>query len=113
MVRVNADEERVKFLEHRAQGRRDALRQKDRNARADAKKFNMGDGAQLAEQMLKFFIAEQERVTTAEQHVPDFRMSANVVDLFVELRVKIVAGGVADETRARAISAISGTTVGH
>ena len=48
MIRVNAHEERVKLLQHCAEFRRDTLRQKCRNSRADAEEFHMRNRAQAA-----------------------------------------------------------------
>src|SRR4051812_1846586 len=67
MVRMNADEERMKFFQHLAQFRRDALGQKNRNARADAQKFQMRNRAKLAEEMFEAFVTEEERVAAAEE----------------------------------------------
>ena len=56
----------MKLLQHRTQLERDALRQKDRNARADAEEFDVRNRPQPAEEIFELFIAEQQRVTTAE-----------------------------------------------
>ena len=113
MVRVDAHEERMKFFQHRAQFRRDALRQKNRDARADPQKFHMRNRAQAAQQMFQFFVAQQQRVAAAQEHVADFRVRGDVGDLLVEFGMKIVAGRVADQPRARAITAIRRAAVRH
>src|SRR5437899_3880332 len=71
----------------------------------------MRNGAQPAEQMLEPLVAEQQWIAATEQNVAYLGMVPDIFDLFVELRMKIVASGVADEARARAITAIRGATV--
>src|SRR6266567_9300015 len=103
MIRMNADEQRVIFLQSRAQLRRDALREKNRDVRAEAQELHVRDAAQLREQVFELLVAEQERVAAAEQHVAHFGMLADIADLLREVGMKIVARRVADEPRARAI----------
>ena len=81
MIGVDADEQRMKFFQHRAQFRRDALRQENRDARADAQKFHVRNRAQPAQQIFQLLIAQQQRVAAAQQHVADFRMLRDVFDL--------------------------------
>src|SRR3954453_19961336 len=95
------------LLQHGAQLRRDPLRKKNGDARSDAQKLDMRNGAQPAEQQLQLLVAEQKRVTAAEQHVADLRRATYVIDLFFELRVKVVSRGVADQPRTRAIPAVA------
>ncbi len=102
----------MKLLQHVAQFRRDALRQKHRNARADADEFHVRNRAQPAEQILELFIAEQQRIAATKQHIADGGGPGDVVDLPVELRMEIVAGGVADQTRPGAIPAVRRAAVG-
>ena len=45
---MDADEQRMIFFQHGAQRGRDALGQKNRDARADAQKLQMRNGPQLA-----------------------------------------------------------------
>ena len=99
--------------QHGTEFRRNALGQEDRDAGPDAQELDMRNGAQLAEQKVQLFVAQQEGVPSAQEHVPDFGMAADVIHLTVELRMKVVAGGVADETRPGAIAAIRRTPIGH
>ena len=57
MVRVDAHEEWMKFFQHRAKFGRDALRQKRRDARTDAQKFNMRNRAQAAQKIFQLVVA--------------------------------------------------------
>ena len=100
-------------MQHRAQLRRDALRQEDRYPRADAQKLHVRDRAQTAQQMFQLLVAEQQRVAAAQQHVAHLRMAADVLDLPVELGMEIVAAGVAHQPRPRAIPAIRRAPVRH
>ena len=72
----------------------------------------MRNRPQPAQQILQLFIVQQQRVAAAQQHVADFRMLGDVVDLPVEIGMKIVAAGVAHQPRAGAIAAITRATVG-
>ena len=112
MVRVNADEKRMKLFEHRAEFRRDALRKKNRNARAEAEKLDVLDAAQPVQEVFELLVAEQQRVAAAEQHVAHFGVLADVLYLAIELRVKIVARRIAHESRPGAITAVRRAAVG-
>ena len=101
------------LAQHSAELRRDALRQKNRDARAEAEKLDVRNGAQPAEKMFQPFVAEQERVAAAQEHVPHLRVVADVLDLAVELGVKIVSARIAHEPRAGAVTAVGRATVRH
>src|SRR4051812_42628987 len=113
MIGMNAEEERVIFLEHRTQLWRDALRQENRNARADAQELHMRNRPQLAQKKLQLFVTQEQRVAAAQQDITDGWGPPDVIDLAIELGVKIVAGGVADQARASAVTTIAGTAIGH
>src|SRR6185503_4661458 len=100
VVGVDADEERMKLSQHRAQLRSDALREKDRNAGPDAKELDVPNRPQPAEKIFQLLVAEQQRVAAAQQHVPHFGMLFDVSKLFVEVRMKVVSAGVAHQARA-------------
>ncbi len=72
----------------------------------------MRNGAQPAQKTFEFFIAQQQRVAATQQHVTDFLVLRDIFDLLVEFGMKIIAVRVADEPRARAITAIRGAPVG-
>src|SRR5438874_8680600 len=100
------------LFKHRAKFVRDPLWQENWNARADPHEFDMRNGPQFAEQVLKLVIAEEQRVAAAEQHVADRRIAADIIELPSKVRMKIVAGGVAHQPRACAVPAIAGAAVG-
>src|SRR5256885_65149 len=100
------------LFEHRAKLRRDPLRQENWDARANPHEFHMRNGAQFAEQVLKLVIAEEQWITAAEQHVADRRIAADIIELPGEVRMEIVAGGIAHQPRACAVPAIAGTAIG-
>ena len=112
MIRVDADKQRVKFLQQRAEFRRDALREKNRDPRANPDKLQVRNRAQPGEEIRQLFVAEQQRIAAAQQDVAHFGMFRDVGELFVELRMEVVAGGVADEPGTRAIPAIRRAPVG-
>src|SRR5262249_11976691 len=89
------------------------LRQKNRNARPNAQELDVRNSAQLVQQELQLLVVEEQGVAAAQQHIAHGPGSPDVLDLLVELRMKIVAGGIADEPRAGAVPAIAGTAVGH
>ena len=66
MIDVHAHPERMIFREHRAKLGRDALRQKNRNARADAQKFDVRNRAQAAQHFFQLIVAEEQRVAAAQ-----------------------------------------------
>src|ERR1700720_300156 len=99
----------MKLSKHRAELRCDALRQEYRDACADPQELDMRNSPQLAEQMLELVVAKKQRVAAAEQHVADGGCAANIIELAGEFRMEIVAAGVANEPRARAVTAIGGT----
>src|SRR5438045_9017627 len=102
---MHADKQRMVLPQHRAQFRRDKMRQKNWNPRANPQKLNVRDRAQLAEQRLEFLITEQQWVATAQEHIANGRRAPNIIDLPVELRMKIITGRVAHQARASAIPA--------
>ena len=111
VVRVDADEEGVELPQHRAQLGRDALREEEWDARADAEELDVLDGPQPGEEILELLVAEEQRVAAGEEHVADFRVRGDVINLPVKLRVEVIAAGVAHEPRARAIAAVGGAAV--
>lgn len=62
----------------------------NRNARADADKLDMRDRAQAAEERLEFFIAQQQRIPAAQQHVANGGRAPDVINLLLEVRMKIM-----------------------
>src|SRR6476659_1581573 len=65
MIYMHAHPERMMFRQHCAQLRRDALRQENRDPRADAEEFYVLDRAQPREQLVELIVAEDESVATA------------------------------------------------
>ena len=58
MIHVHAYPKRMMFREHRAKIGRDALRQKNRDTRADAEELDVRDGAQALQDAFEFIVAE-------------------------------------------------------
>src|SRR5439155_23300311 len=101
------------FGEDRAQLRRDPLRQKNWNARADPEKFNVLDRAQPRQQLVDLIVAENQRVAAAQQNVAHFGMLFEITERFLEIGVQFLFTNPADDAAASAISAVSRATIGH
>src|SRR5690349_19441355 len=71
----------------------------------------MRNRAQLLEERLRFVVAQEQRLTAAEENVAHIRMLTDVFGLPVELGMKIIARRITDQPRARAIPAITGATI--
>ena len=83
------------FLQHPAKLGRDPLRQENRHAGADTKKFEMWNRAQTDEDFFEFGITEEERVTAGEKHVAHFALQRS------RLRALAVRGSQDAEPRTR------------
>ena len=77
---------------------RDALRQENRDASADAEKLHVRNGAQPAQEIFELVIAEATAGSpplSSTSRISGWRV--DIFNLLVELRMKIVASGVADQ----------------
>jgi hypothetical protein len=99
VVDVDADPERVEFLEHGAEFGRDPLRQEDGDPAADAEKFDVLDGAQSAEKIFEARIGKQERVAAGKEDVADFGVLLQVVDGAVEIELEFLFADAAEEAQ--------------
>ena len=114
MIRVNADEQRMIFPQHRAQFRRDALRQENRDARCRcAGTRRAGSRATARSKCSSLSSLNNSGSPPLSSTSRICGVLPDVLDLRVEFRMKIVAGGVADQPRARAIAAVTRATVRH
>ena len=94
VVEVEVDPQRVVLLEHLAQLVVDPLGQEDGHPRADPDDLDVGDLAQAAQDRLEQLRGEGQAVAAADQHVPDLRRPAQVVELgLVLLAVEVHASG--------------------
>jgi hypothetical protein len=66
VVDVNTHPERMKFLEHLAQRRRDPLREENRDPCADPDELDMFDGAQTAQNPPEFIVREEQGISAGE-----------------------------------------------
>ena len=68
----------------------------------------MADGAEPAEQIIEPLVGERQRIAAGDQHVANFGMRRDVIERLLPLRAAegIVAAGLADHARARAVAAI-------
>src|SRR5882762_6380408 len=111
MVGVDAHPDRAVFLEDIAQRGRDALRQENRNARAEADELDVLDRTQARKQMFEFIVGEEEGIAAGEEHVPNFGMRLDVAQALFVLRVKIIILSVGNQTAARAVATIGGAAI--
>jgi hypothetical protein len=87
MVDMHAHPKRMMFRQNRAQLWRNALGQENRNARSDAKKFNVLYRAQPAEQLVELVVAKNERVAATEQDIAHFGVLFEIPERFLEIRM--------------------------
>ncbi len=113
VVDVKTDPNRAVFFEDFCEGGSDALGEKDRDAGTDANEFNVGDGAEFAEEVIEFAVGEQEGVAAAEEDVADFGVFADVLESRLEFGVEVVILGVGDEAAAGTVATVGGATVGN
>src|SRR5205085_1346542 len=71
MIHVHAHPQWMVLLQHLAKRGRDALRQENRNARADAEKLDVRNRAQTAQDFLELIVAEEQSVAAAQEHIAD------------------------------------------
>ena len=74
VVGVDGNEKRVVLFQHRAEFRRDALGQENRDARADADELDVRDGPQAGEDLVEPIIREEQGIAAGKQDVADFRV---------------------------------------
>ena len=113
VVDVNAHPHRAVFFEDFGEGGGDALGEKDGDTGTDTNEFDVGDGAEFAEEVVEFVVGEQEGVAAAEEDVADFGVLADVLEARFKFGVEVVILGVGDEAAAGAVAAVGGATVGN
>ena len=90
------------------------MRQHHRHLGAEAHELDMADGAQPAEQIVEPLVGQRQRIAAGDQHVADLGMRRDIVERLLPLRAAegIVAAGLADHARARAVAAIGRAEAG-
>src|SRR5262249_32351372 len=111
MIHMHTHPERVMFRERRAQLRRDALRHKNRNPRADPEKFNVSNRAQSRKQFVDLVAAKNESVAAAQKHVTHLRVLFEITERLLEIRVQFLFADAAHHAAARAVAAIARATI--
>lgn len=99
------------LFQHRHQLGRDAVRQNNRHAAADAHHLNMGDAAQFGQNPVELLIGEHERIAAGKENIADHRRFADVVDageqfIFIGNRIDV-----ADLALAGTVTAVHGADV--
>src|SRR6266516_5696499 len=108
MIDMHSHPERMMFGENRAQLRRDALWQKNRDPRADAEELNVRDRAQSRKQLVDLIIGENQCVAPAQQDIPHFSVSLQIAKAFLEIRVQFLFSRSAHHPAAGAIPTVTG-----
>ena len=109
---MDAHPERMELLQHRAQLRRDPLREEDRHAAADAQELDVLDRAQAAEEIPQAAVGKQQRVAAGEQHVAHLGVLLQVIDGAVEIELQLLLAHAADHPAAGAVAAVGGAAIG-
>lgn len=112
MVDVDADKERMVFLQDAAEFGSDALGEENGDAGADAEEFEMGNGPGAGEELVELFVREEEGISTREEDIADFGVLFEVAEGFVEIGVELLLTGSADDAAAGAVAAVGGAAVG-
>src|SRR6266481_8628087 len=113
MIHVHTHPQRMMFGEHRAQLRRDALRQENRNARPDSEKLYVLNRPQSRKQLVDLVVAENESVPTAQEYVAHFCVCFEISERFLEICVQLLFANSADHAAPGAVTAVTGATICH
>lgn len=113
VIDVHAHPEGMIFLQHRAQLGRDALRQENRDPRADAEKLDVRDGAQAFQNSFEFVVAENQGVAAGEEDIPDLGVLFKITERLLEIGVQFLFAHAADDAASGAIPAVARATVRH
>ena len=101
------------FFEHLAKCRCDALREEDRDPRADTEKLQVGDRAQSGEQLVESIVGKQERITAGKKHIANLGMFLKVFECRLPLRFQLLLANAGNHARAGAVAAVGSATIGH
>src|SRR5438093_13497394 len=110
MIYMHTDPERMMFREHRTQLRRDALRQENRDPRADANKLDVLNRPQSRKQLVDLVVAENESIATTQEYVADFCVCFEISERFLEICVHFLFADDADHAAPGAVTAVTGAT---
>src|SRR4051794_9864730 len=113
MIHVNAHPKRMVFREYRAKLGRNPLWQENRNPGPDSKKLDMLNRAQPRQQLVDLVVRKNERVASAQKHVPHFRVLFEITKRLFEVSVKFLFADSAHDATPCAIAAIRGAAVRH
>lgn len=111
MVDMDGEEQGCVFAQSGAEGVRDALREEDRNARANAQEFDMRNAAEFGEDGIQPRVGEEKGVSAGKEHIADFLMAADVIEGGIPVRAQFMVRDAGDDARACAVAAIGGAAV--
>ncbi len=114
MRHMDAEPQRMVFPQHLHQGFGDAHGKHRRHLAAEADELDVLDRPQAAEQVVELVVGDGQGIAARQQDVANFRMRFDVCERPVPLtdRELVVAAGLADHARARAVAAIGRAETG-
>ena len=113
VIDVHAHPERMILRQHRAQLRRDPLREENRHPRTDAQKFDVPDSAQPRQQLLEPVIAENQSVAPAQKHVAYLGVRFKIAERLLEIRAQFLFANSANHPTPCAVAAVTRAPVCH
>src|SRR3954454_6204335 len=97
--------QRMKLAKHLHEVRRNALRQKDGHAAADANNLEMRNRPQSAQQIFQNALRDGQRISAREENVADLWILRNVLDLAIIIAPAKLRCGITNNAAACAITA--------
>ncbi len=101
------------FPEDVGKGWCDALWQKHRDPGSDADEFDMWNRPQFTQQVIQTVVAEQKRITTAQENIAYLRMRADVFESFFVAGMEVVVLGIGYQAAAGAVAAVGCAAIGN
>jgi hypothetical protein len=106
MVGMNAYPERMEFLKHLAQFRRNTLGKENRDPGPDSKEFDMRYRSQTAQDSAKFVVRKKQGVAPGKKHISNLGVRLKIVIGLFEIDVKFLFADSAYDPAPSAVTAI-------
>lgn len=111
VIDVDRNKERVILLEHLAEIIGDSLREKNRDACANADELNMRDRMQAGDNALQSIVGEQQRVATRDQYITDALILLEVFEGSLPLCLQLLIGHTRDHSASCAVTAVGSAAI--
>ena len=98
--------ERMEFLKHPTQLRRNALGKENRDSGPDSKEFDMRNRSQTAQDSAKFVIRKKQGVAAGKKDVANLGVRLKIVIGLFEVDVQFLFADSANDAAAGAVTAI-------